>query len=338
MISFESSLKVAFCGFLLICSAIAQNNDLEDVPLAANRETSIAPTSFPVLSEVTPSLVHVYWRGEARSRTERTPGFALPNGMFVTVRSSAKVAENVIIRSSTSDHEARIVLIDSNSGLVLAKGSRKAGEEVPPLKLGASRQLYIGDSAFALTLDQDGFAEQTVDGVLIGRDRKVEGKELPVAHLRVRIPDALSFGGLPLLDGRGRVIGVDLGRRLDDDGEEFHVLPIEVASKLATDLQDFGKREDAWLGVTFNTGTTTAKVVSVRPGSPGDQADMKPGDVVIYFGGARIDTLDDLSDTCYCLTPGRAADIHFLRGVTRVQKQLTPAPKSAKPQTVGPKP
>ncbi|MEM1295063.1 MAG: PDZ domain-containing protein [Verrucomicrobiota bacterium] len=340
MKAFVSSLQVVLCGIVLVTAGYAQEDQIKSqpVPLSTSRETSIAPTSFPVLSEVTPSLVHIYWRGEKRSRTERTPGFALANGMFATVRESAKVAESVIIRSSQSDREAQVVLIDSNSGLVLVKGTRKAGEEVPPMELGTSRQLYIGDPAFALALDQEGQPEQAVDGILIGRDRRVEGKELPVAHLRVRIPNALSFGGLPLLDGRGRVIGIDLGRRLDDNGEEFHVLPIEVASKLATDLLDFGKREDAWLGVTFNTGTTTAKVVSVRPGSPGDQADMKPGDVVIYFGGARIDTLDDLSDTCYCLTPGRSADIHFLRGVTRVQKQLTPAPKSAKPQAVGPKP
>ncbi len=329
---------VLVCPWLL-AQEPAQPREPENTVLTAQGDSALPPASFPVLGEISPSLVHVFWRGEKRSRTERTPGFAMAGGMFVTVRGAAKVAETVVVRSATkNDHDARVVLIDSASGLVLIRGGQSAMADVAPFVLGSSRSLFIGDSTFALRLNDEGFAEQTLVGVVIGRDRRLEGKELPLAHLRVRIPLSRTVGGLPLLDSRGRVVGIDLGRRFDNKGEEFHVLPIEVASKLATDLQDFGKREDAWLGVTFNTGTTTAKVVSVRPGSPGDRADMKPGDVVIYFGGARIDTLDDLADTCYCLTPGRTAEIHFLRGVTRVERQLTPAAKSARASGTGPQP
>jgi S1-C subfamily serine protease len=127
-----------------------------------------------------------------------------------------------------------------------------------------------------------------------------------------------------------------LGRELDDAGSEFHVLPVEVAAKLISDLKLYGRRMEAWIGLRFNTGTTTAKVIGVRPGSPGAACGVLPGDVVIHLAGARIDTIDDLSDSCYTLTPGRAAEIHLLRGVDRLERSLTPQVMTAKPGDPGP--
>ncbi|MEQ1843835.1 MAG: S1C family serine protease, partial [Verrucomicrobiales bacterium] len=230
-----------------------------------------------------------------------------------------------------------VVLIDPASGLVVLNSANRIDESLQPLGLGSSRGLFVGDSVFAMrVVALTGEPERTEVGLVVGRDRKVDGRLLEVAYLRLRIPEAGSLRGMPVFDDAGRVIGLDLGRELDSGGAEFHALPIEVAAKLLSDLKVFGRRMDAWIGLRFNTGTTTAKVVGVRPGSPGAACGVLPGDVVIHLAGARIDTIEDLSDSCYTLTPGRAAEIHFLRGVDRIERSLTPEVISAKPEEKAP--
>jgi S1-C subfamily serine protease len=292
---------------------------MEDVRLISAR----------LIRTVETSLVQLYWKGVRKA--ELTPGFPVANGMFVSVRPGATVAEQVVIRKQGSDYQAKVVLVDPHSGLVLIEGPKGSTPMIPPLPLGSSRGVFISDPLFAVRLNSEGLPEQCVIGVLSGRDRRLEGEPLPVAYLRPRIPESVSLGGLPVLDATGRVVGIDLGNHLDDDGQEFHALPVEVATKLVTDLEDFGKREEAWLGITFNTGTTTPKVVSVRPNSPGGRAGVQPGDIVIQFAGTRIDSLDDLADTCYFLTPGRTAEMAILRGISQIQRSVQPISITAKP-------
>ncbi|MFT5464974.1 MAG: hypothetical protein ACI8UO_000060 [Verrucomicrobiales bacterium] len=327
--------------FLLagIGSVCAQNDDqlrpvnpraaglIEQGPITEIEDPAII--ALRMLKGVKHSIVRVFWKKDEGA--VHTPGFCVAEGMFLSVRGEAKLHEDVILRTeSGTDHRSNVVLVDLASGLVLIRGA-KDDQSVLPLKLGGSRNIYIGDQLFGLGLNTEGLAERGIVGALIGRDRSVDGKSLPIAHLRPEIPDGLSDGGLPIINREGEVIGIDLGKTLDDEGEEFHALPAEVAVKLITDLQDFGQRKDAWLGLTFNTGTTTPKVVSVRPGSPGDRANIQPGDVVIQFAGARIDTIDDLADVCYTLSPGREVPVDVLRGVTRVQRSLEPTAASDRP-------
>lgn len=315
-------------GAVLEPAAIGRDRGLLEQPTIGEAEDP-AVTAIRILGGVKRSVVRVYWKTEQGA--DHTPGFCVADGMFLSVRKTATVSEEVLIQVASDKHNGKVVLVDPSSGLVLIEGAQNAVPPAPALKLGGSRDIYIGDTVFAVGLSGEGEAERCVVGALIGRDRSLEGLQLPIAYLRPEVPEGLSVGGLPVLDADGVVVAVDLGIGLDDDGEEFHALPVELAAKLITDLRDFGKREVAWLGVTFNTGTTTPKVVSVRRGSPGDRANILPGDVVIRFAGTRIDTLDDLADACYTLTPGHEIEVDLLRGVTRLQRKLRPISTSSKP-------
>jgi S1-C subfamily serine protease len=286
--------------------------------------------SDALFRRVAVSLARADWtegRGEDSSHA-----FFVGDGVFLTVRPGAALSEEVTLRTAQGTRDARVVLVDPPSGMVLLSSANRLDETLEPLPLGASRTLFVGDSVFAIRVDpRTGEALGTSVGMVIGRDRRVDGKSLEVAHLRVQLNGVVSLRGMPVFDHRGQVVGLDLGEELDDGGEEFHVLPVEMAAKLVSDLKEFGRRVDAWIGLRFNTGTTTAKVVAVRPGSPGAVCGVLPGDVVIHFAGARIDTIEDLSDSCHTLTAGRAAEIHLLRGVDRIECVLTPGRLADKP-------
>jgi len=297
------------------------------VPDAEDRERLVADTLF---QRVAASLARADWQRDEGGGA--THAFFVGDGIFLTVRPEAALSEEVSLRTVQGTRDARVVLVDGASGLVLLSSANRLDEALEPLPLGASRMLFIGDSVFAIRVDaRTGEPQGTEVGVVIGRDRKVDGKLLEVAHLRVQLSGVVSLRGMPVFNHTGQVVGLDLGTELDDAGAEFHVLPVELAAKLVSDLKEYGRRVDAWIGLSFNTGTTTAKVVSVRPGSPGAACGVLPGDVIIHFAGARVDTIDDLSDSCQTLTAGRAAEIHLLRGVDRIERFVTPSSLAAKP-------
>ncbi len=293
------------------------------------------PLADSVFSRVAPSIARIYWE-EERNGPRATHGFFVGGGCFLSVRPEATLSEEASVRTAGDTRDARVVLIDPASGLVILQSANRLDDSLEALRLGTSRGLFVGDSVFAIRFHPEaGTPEATEVGIVLGRDRKVDGRPLEVGYLRIQLPGAVSIPGMPVFDHRGEVIGLDLGRELDDGGKEFHALPVEVAAKLVSDLKQFGRRVDAWIGLRFNTGTTTAKIVGVRPGSPGALCGVLPGDVVIHFAGARIDTIEDLSDSCYTLTPGRAAEIHVLRGVDRIERMLTPDLLTAKPDDSG---
>jgi hypothetical protein len=60
------------------------------------------------------------------------------------------------------------------------------------------------------------------------------------------------------------------------------------------------------------------KLTGVRAGSPADSAGLKPGDVVVEFGGARVTDLQTYSDALYSHKPGDDVDIVVLRNGQRV--------------------
>lgn len=307
-------------------------NLLTQEPLRGGEEDP-GVTAVRLLKKVQGSCVRVFWKVE--DGAEHTPGFCVGNGMFLTVRLQAQLHEDVILRTAKGeDHPSRVMLVDVTSGLVLVRGPEKI--DVPQLKFGDSWNLFIGDRLFGLALSPEGVPERGVAGVLIGKDRVFNQQQLPFPRLRPEIPEGSSAGGLPIVNSEGEVIAIDLGVSFDNDGGEFHALPSELARKLVTDLEEFGQRKDAWIGLTFDFGATTPKVVKVRPGSPGDQANIKPGDVVIEIAGARIDTLDDLVLIYQTLTPGQEIPVDVLRGVTRMERSIQPAPASDRPKAAEP--
>jgi hypothetical protein len=55
------------------------------------------------------------------------------------------------------------------------------------------------------------------------------------------------------------------------------------------------------------------RLAMVQPGSPADQAGVRPGDVVLRFGGVRVYTLDEVRDVLEARKPGDTVDVVYLR-------------------------
>jgi membrane-associated protease RseP (regulator of RpoE activity) len=85
----------------------------------------------------------------------------------------------------------------------------------------------------------------------------------------------------------------------------------------------------AYLGVTFSGNERDAIVRTVAPGSPADQAGLKPNDLIETLQGRRIRTNDDVLDIVSKMRPGDVLDIGF----TRRMNIRTQAPLAVLPAT-----
>jgi membrane-associated protease RseP (regulator of RpoE activity) len=83
----------------------------------------------------------------------------------------------------------------------------------------------------------------------------------------------------------------------------------------------------AYLGVTFSGNERDAIVRTVAPGSPADQAGLKPNDLIETLQGRRIRTNDDVLDIVSKMRPGDVLDIGFTRRMNiRTQAPLAVVP------------
>jgi len=83
----------------------------------------------------------------------------------------------------------------------------------------------------------------------------------------------------------------------------------------------------AYLGVTFGDNARSAVVRSVAPGSPAEQAGLKPGDVVETLQGITIDSPDDVLNIVAKMRPGTMLYV----GVSRRVNLHAQAPLSVVP-------
>ena len=81
-----------------------------------------------------------------------------------------------------------------------------------------------------------------------------------------------------------------------------------------------------WLGSVPDMAgddTTGLRLQAVTPGSPGDQAGLRAGDVVVAIGGARVKDLYSYSAALYAHKPGDRITVDVLRDGKRQQLTVT---------------
>jgi len=64
--------------------------------------------------------------------------------------------------------------------------------------------------------------------------------------------------------------------------------------------------------------TPGLRLSGVTPGSPAELAGLKPGDVIVAFGGKPVKDLYQYSDALYSHKPGDDVDVEVMRDGTRL--------------------
>jgi S1-C subfamily serine protease len=221
--------------------------------------------------------------------------------------------------------------------------------------LGDSAAVQVGAGVLAVgnALGLSLSAPSASEGILSAKGRIVSAAvsctdETLVGMLQTDAAINPGNSGGPLVDSQGRVIGIDTaGATSFGQAPAQRVgfaIPIDEILALLPALRRGGAigQPKAFFGVEAEsltaalrsefgyTPTSGALVDSLVPGSPGSQAGLEPGDVIVSFGGAPVTSAGALAALVVAARPGTDVRVGFFRGAVRmsvaVQLGVAPAP------------
>jgi S1-C subfamily serine protease len=143
--------------------------------------------------------------------------------------------------------------------------------------------------------------------------------------------------GGPLVDSRGRIIGINTAIIAPAQGICF-AIPINIAKHIVPQLMQHGRVVRGYLGLHGRTAplrrslarqfkllqTTVVEVQAVEPGAPADDAGVQVGDFVVELGDQPVSSVDDLHKLLTQLPVGIPAAIVLIREDRRMQRFVVP--------------
>ena len=230
---------------------------------------------------------------------------------------------SVRIGVDTKPIPAQLVGKDPSSDLAVLKVDPNAVKGgLQPLELGDSNALEPGDQTIAIG-SPFGLEGTVTTGIVSSLGRTIEAPNgFPIADA-VQTDAAINPGnsGGPLLDGNGRVIGVNSQIKSgsgSNSGVGFAV-PVATIQFVVPQIQSGGKVVRAYLGVSNgDTQDLSGAVIGgVVPNGPAQKAGLQQGDKITDIDGRAVKSSEDVSAAVAARKPGEKAKITVVRGGDR---------------------
>ena len=233
-------------------------------------------------------------------------GFVIDKkGTILTNAHVVNGAQNISVQFQNKQATtARVLGTDESTDLAVLKVD-PVGQQLHPLALGSSRGVQVGDPAIAIG-NPFGLERTLTTGVISAVQRTIR------APNNFQIDDVLQTdapinpgnSGGPLIDGAGRVIGIN--SQIETGGSSSagnlgigFAVPIDTAKQIIPQLEKSGRVDRGFLGVITLTVDKSLKglnlpvghgalVQSVTPGSPAQKAGIHAGNIAASLNGTPI--------------------------------------------------
>jgi putative serine protease PepD len=192
--------------------------------------------------------------------------------------------------------------------------------------LGDSSAVRVGEVAIAIGAPL-GLNGTVTSGIISSLDRPVTaGGSGELAFINAIQTDAAinpGNSGGPLLDGGGRVIGINsaiatlagsIGGETGSIGLGF-AIPINTAKRIAEELISTGDSQTPIIGVVLNTAFTGegAEISEITPGGPAEAAGLRVGDVITGLNGRQVADSTELVVAIRSYAPGEQIELKIIR-------------------------
>jgi S1-C subfamily serine protease len=262
-------------------------------------------------------------------------GFLIaPDGYALT--NSHVVHGGLSFTASTVDGDrldARLVGEDPATDLALVHVSAR---DLPYATLGDSESLRVGQLAIAVGSPL-GFHATVSTGVISALGRAMRGVSGRLIENVIQHTAPLNPGnsGGPLVDSRGRVVGINTAIIAMAQGLGFAV-PANTARWVIGELISHGRMRRPSLGIAANVvpvprsrarwldvlNERAVEVIAVEPGSAAHAAGLASGDWIVSVNGRIIASIDDLHRVLSRATSDQILAVTLIRNEKKIELEV----------------
>ena len=285
------------------------------------------------------AVVSIDVRGRVRGGGSGSGFVVTPDGYVMTNSHVVSNQRSIRVRTPAGETvDAHVTGDDPATDLALVRVDPAAlGSPVAFLAIDGDHAPRVGQLAVAIG-NPLGFESTVSTGVVSALGRSLRGKGGRLIDNIIQHTAPLNPGnsGGPLLDGRGRVLGVNTAIIARSQGIGF-AIAVETAAWVLGQLLQHGRVRRAWLGVGairrpldrrlahhHGLGGAAVEVQTVESPSPASRAGLRDGDLIVRFADTPIAGVDELHRALRNWPAGATATVAVIRRGIRLALQITP--------------
>lgn len=296
---------------------------------------------------VGPAVISIYVGRDSASAEptgrERGERGGAGSGVVVTPDGYILTNEHVVQRAD----EARVAFVDGRSVSAVVVGRdpatdlavlRAQAAALPYAHMASAKQLRVGQLVVAVG-NPFGFESTVSAGVVSALGRSLRSRQGRLIEGIVQHTAALNPGnsGGPLVDARGRVVGINTAIIAMAQGIGFSV-PAATAQWVLTEILTQGRVRRAYLGISVRdrpidrrlvrglglSVTRGIEVIGRETSGPAVESDLRPGDLIVGVNDMTVDGIDGLHRCLSRWPAGSPLTLHVIRRTASLKVRLTP--------------
>ena len=285
-----------------------------------------------VVETVAPAVISVTTRG---GQGGSGSGFVItPDGYAITNSHVVDGRSQLIAETDEGDRlDAEVVGDDPATDLAVL---RLATSDLPYAEIGDSESLRVGQLVIAMGSPL-GLQSTVSTGVVsaVGRSMRSRDGRLIENVVQHAAPINPGNSGGPLVDSRGRVVGVNTAIIQFAQGIGFAV-PSATVRWVLSEILRHGQVRRRQLGIAATTARLSraflrqhdllseyaVEVVEVVSGGVAASADIRPGDLIVAINDRLVSSIDDIHRILAKVPDASSLEVSVIRGTDRIQVRV----------------
>ncbi|MBP5656262.1 trypsin-like peptidase domain-containing protein [Candidatus Saccharibacteria bacterium] len=300
-----------------------------------------------IASKVTPAVVSIVSEGYSSSyyglggltQSAGTGMIVSADGYVVTnkhvVNGSRKI--RIITDDGTTYDNVKLLGTDPLNDVAYLKIS--GAKNLPTITLGDSKTIAVGQPVLAIGNALGAYQNTVTQGIISGTGRSVAASDSSGGNVEyladlLQTDAAINPGnsGGPLVNAAGDVIGINTATSTSAEGLGF-AIPISAVKGMLKRIQDDGKAERAYIGLSYititaeiakkydlkvkqgayvyNEGSTRSS--AIVKGGPADKAGIKDKDIITKVGNVEVGRAGSISTLVGEYKVGETIQITLIR-------------------------
>lgn len=242
-----------------------------------------------------------------------------PQGHILTVGYLIMEATEVhVIFADDTVAQAEVAGIDFDSGLGMLR--LKTALELSPLTLGNSAR--VADDQLTLTIGGSTGEQSRIvtNGRIFAAEPFIGYWEYLLERAFYVVPQNPAFGGSPLLNIEGEVIGI-VSLQLNQHQGMNLAIPVELLAPVERELITYGRvlsrRPKTWIGVYHAPYTEGVIVIDVVAEGPAAKAGLQKGDVLTHLDETLLESEEHFLRQLWEIPIHAPFDLTFFRRNSR---------------------